>query len=62
MLTSPSYLSLGLYLTDRQQGVFNNVVPTVQCPRLENEYFGTVVVDFLATRKDQSSAPSNNLT
>jgi hypothetical protein len=62
MLTSPRCLSLSLYLTDRQQGVFNNITPTVQCSGLKNEYLGAMVVDFLTTREDQLSASRNNLT
>ncbi len=62
MLTSPRYLSLSLYLTDGQQGVFNNIAPTVQRSGLKDEYLGAVVVDFLTTWEDQLSAPRNDLT
>ena len=55
MLTRPRYLSLSLYLTDRQQGVFNNITPTVQCAGLKNEYLRAMVVDFLTTWEDQLS-------
>ena len=55
-------VSLGPYLTDRQQRVFNDILPTMQGSGLEDEYLGALVVDFPTTGKDQLSTPGNNLT